>query len=188
MDAAVTKGLNKAVEALKQGALIAYPTEAVYGVGCDPKQPDALEKLISLKKRDPSKGLILIASSFTQLESYLADIEQQDATYAKKTWPGPVTWVWPVNNIKQIPVLLTGKHQTIAVRVTNHPIASALCQRFQGPIVSTSANVEGGIPARTAQQVTDIFSNKIDVIIDGRVGELDEPTKMYDVLTRKTLR
>lgn len=188
MDAAVKNDIQAAAKALKQGLLIAYPTEAVYGLGCDPMQPEAVDSLIKLKKRQPDKGLILIASSFAQLKPYIADIKDELASRARATWPGPVTWVWPVNTTTTLSPLLTGKHKSIAVRVTNHPVAAAICEAFQGTIVSTSANLEGAVPATTAQQTRDVFQNQLAVIVDAPVGDLAQPTKIYDVLTQATLR
>jgi len=188
LDTTLNNDIERAVQALKQGELIAYPTEAVYGIGCDPKQSNAIKQLIKAKKRNPDKGLILIASSFSQLAPYLADIDQQQANYAKLSWPGPVTWVWPVKANNNISSLLTGKHHSIAVRVTNHPIAAALCDVFDGAIVSSSANLEGEEPAKNAQAATSIFLDKIAVVVNGELGDLEQPTKIYDVITREALR
>ena len=190
MNFELEKQIQDAVVALHKGLLIGYPTEAVYGLGCDPQQPNAIQNLINLKQRNPDKGLILIASKFEQLQPYLADIDETLAIRAKATWPGPVTWVWPIKNNLRVSPLLTGKFQSIAVRVTNHPIASALCEVFQGAIVSTSANLEGQIPAKNAREVTQFFSepDQITKIIDGAVGDLLQPTPIYDVITHKEIR
>jgi len=180
--------IQAAVKALQQGQLIAYPTESVFGLGCDPQQHDAVEGLIKAKQRNPNKGLILVASSFAQLKPYIAEINEELASRAKKSWPGPVTWVWPVKEDGLISPLLTGQHKSIAVRVTRHPVAAALCEAFQGAIVSTSANLEGKMPAKTAQQVTANFHNQLAVIVQGDVGDLLQPTPIYDVITQAELR
>lgn len=190
MDSVLKKDIQDAVKAMQQGLLIAYPTESVYGLGCDPKQPAALEKLIQVKQRNPEKGLILIASRFEQLRPYLDEIDDVSAARAKKTWPGAVTWVWPVNKESFISPLLTGKHQSIAVRVTNHPIAAALCEAFQSAVVSTSANLEGKPPAKSAQEVRSYFTepDQVAKIVDGALGDLLQPTPIYDVITQVELR
>ena len=182
--------IQDAVIALQQGKLIAYPTEAVYGLGCDPTQPEAIEHLIKLKKRNPEKGLILIASKFEQLSPYLDDIDALLASRAKQSWPGAVTWVWPLKKDIEISPLLTGRYQSIAVRVTNHPTAAALCDAFQGAIVSTSANLEGCAPAINAEQVKQFFpeTDKIAKIINGDVGTLSKPTPIYNVITQEEIR
>lgn len=184
------KQIQDAVIALKKGLLIAYPTEAVYGLGCDPQQANAIENLINLKQRNPDKGLILIASKFEQLQPYLADIDESLAAHAKQAWPGPVTWVWPIKKDVLISPLLTGQHKSIAVRITNHPIAAALCEAFQGAIVSTSANLEGEEPARSAHEVIQYFSelDHIGKVVEGDLGDLLQPTPIYDVMTQAEIR
>lgn len=184
------KQIQDAVIALQQGLLIAYPTEAVYGLGCDPQQEQAIENLIKLKKRNPDKGLILIASKFEQLQPYLAELDESLVAHAKETWPGPVTWVWPIKSNLSVSPLLTGKHKSIAVRVTNHPIASALCEAFQGAIVSTSANLEGESPAKDAREVIQYFSelDHLAKIVEGDLGDLLQPTPIYDVMTQTEIR
>jgi len=184
----ITNKIDKAINALKQGQLIAYPTEAVYGLGCDPMQHDAVERLIKAKQRNPDKGLILIASKFSQLSPFLVDIDQALVNRAKKTWPGPVTWVWPIKRNTGISALVSGIHQSVAIRVSNHPLVVKLCTEFKGAIVSTSANLEGDDPAKTAQQVERVFDKQVQVIIDGQLGELSQPTKIFDVLTEKEIR
>jgi len=184
----IQQDVQAAVTALQQGQLIAYPTESVFGLGCDPQQPEAVERLIKIKQRNPDKGLILIASNFLQLMPYLAEINAELANRARRTWPGPVTWVWPVKKEGLTSPLLMGQYQSIAVRVTNHPIAAALCEEFQGAIVSTSANIENEKPAKTAEQVRERFQNKLDVIVGGNIGSLSRPTPIYDVMTQSELR
>jgi len=180
--------IQEAVTALQQGQLIAYPTESVFGLGCDPQQSDAVERLVKLKKRDADKGLIIIASNFEQLLPYIDTIDESIANHAKSFWPGPVTWLWPVKKSASFSPLLTGKHQTIAVRVTAHPVAVALCDAFQGAVISTSANSEGSKPAKSAKEVQQYFSNQLTKIINADVGELLQPTSIYDVMTKAEIR
>ena len=184
----IDSDIEKAVTALHQGMLIAYPTEGVYGLGCDPKQPQAIQKLLELKQRDPDKGLILIASTFEQLLPYINDPEDIHGAEAKASWPGPVTWLWPAAEKGKFSPLLTGKHTSIAVRVTAHPVAGALCEAFNGAIVSTSANRQGDIPARSKQEVIDYFGEVLVTIVAGEVGDLTEPTPIYDVRSGYAIR
>jgi len=182
------KDIQDAVAALKEGKLIAYPTESVFGLGCDPQNTKAVEDLIKLKQRNPEKGLILIASSFEQLIPYIDSIDTVNAQHAKSFWPGAVTWLWPIKPNFSFTTLLTGKHKTIAVRVSAHPVVVALCNSFEGAIVSTSANVEGGIPAKTSQQVLSCFPGKLGKVINANVGDLLQPTPIYDVITKAEIR
>lgn len=177
MKSNTTTDLTAAVTSLKQGGLIAYPTEAVYGLGCDPFNPDAVAKLYQLKRRPADKGFILIAASWQQLEPLLAPIPADRQHVVLATWPGPVTWVFP-----------TRQQTSLAVRVTAHPIASALCLAFGGPLISTSANLSTQPPAADANQVEALFPGQIDTIIAGDVGDLTAPTPIYDALTGQCLR
>ena len=178
--------INEAVHILQQGGVIAYPTEAVYGLGCDPANHQAVQKLLELKQRDRDKGLILIAAEFEQLTPYLAEIDNALKERVFVTWPGPVTWLWPAK--PTVSSLIRGKHDTIAVRVTAHSLAAELCRAFGGAIVSTSANKSGEVPAKSAAEVRTAFGSKIDYVIEGAVGELAKPTQIKDTKTGRVLR
>lgn len=179
--------LTKAVASLRGGRIIAYPTEAVFGLGCDPLQSQALASLLQLKKRDPSKGLILIAHTFECLQPYL-DISEIPPEHLKQilaSWPGPYTWIFRAKST--ISPMLRGRFDSLAVRVTAHPIARGLCEAFGGPIVSTSANPEGLPPAKNAAEVEQYFGQQCD-IVEGQIGDLAQPTSIRDALTLKMIR
>lgn len=179
--------LSLAITALKQGKLIAYPTEAVFGLGCDPLQSSAIRALLALKKRNPNKGLILVAHHFEVLLPYidLSHLSESNLAEIMSSWPGPHTWVFPVNpNVSKD---LTGAFTSLAVRVTAHPIAKALCEQFGGPIVSTSANPEGMAPAKTAAEVNAYFPASL-VIVAGALGDLAQPTSIKDAITLNVIR
>lgn len=178
--------MNDIVTALQAGKIIAYPTEAVYGLGCDPTNDEAITRLLQLKNRSFHKGLILIASHFEQLTPFISPIPAHRLVKIMATWPGPFTWVFPAE--PHVSKLLRGNHTTLAVRVTNHPLAKSLCDRFGKPLVSTSANLEGQPPARDAATVKKIFGNRIDCIIAGEVGDLEHPTEIRDALTGELIR
>lgn len=178
--------INEAVRILRQGGVIAYPTEAVYGLGCDPDNHQAVEKLLAIKQRSRDKGLILIAADFQQLRPYLAEIDSALKRKILATWPGPLTWLWPAN--PSVSRLLRGKHETIAVRVTAHSQTAALCREFGGPLVSTSANISGQPPTRTADDVRSQFGDRLDYVLEGKVGDLSRPSQIRDVLTGEIIR
>lgn len=178
--------LDSAVRALRAGGVIAYPTEAVFGLGCDPRDAAALERILALKGRPTSLGLILIASEFSQLAPLLAPLPPELEARASATWPGPVTWIWPC--AAGLPPALTGGRDTLAVRVTAHPGAAALCHAFGGAIVSTSANRHGEPPARDAAAVLAAFGDALDAVVDGPCGGLARPTEIRDVRTGAVLR
>lgn len=178
--------LTEAVAVIKAGGIIAYPTEAVYGFGCDPFNETAVMRLLQIKNRVVEKGLILIAANWQQLEELVAPMSNEILTNIQSTWPGPVTWLFPISD--KVPKWLCGKHNTIAVRVTAHPIAKKLCELWGKPLVSTSANREGEIPARDSKTVATLFNRELDLIVSGEVGGLLNPTEIRDAINGKIIR
>ena len=170
---------------LKRGGLIAYPTESCYGLGCDPRNPNALKRLIRLKGRSAAKGLLLIAHHFKQFKPFIRPLSAADQTKMQRSWPGPVTWVVPAS--PACSPLLTGGRPTIALRVTAHPVAARLCRELGMALVSTSANKSGKKPAQTAAQCRRIFGARVRVI-DGRIGTRRRPSTLIDLATGTTLR
>ncbi len=188
MTASITSWkLRQAVRHVRQGGIIAYPTEAVYGLGCDPYNLFAVYSLLELKQRPMAKGLILIASALEQLLPFITLPPEPILERILATWPGPITWLLPIS--PHVPPWLCGEHNTIAVRVTAHPTASALCKAFAGALVSTSANPAGSRPARTALQVRRYFRQVKEIhILPGHLGKLNRPTPIYDALNGRCLR
>lgn len=166
------------------GKVLAYPTEGVWGLGCLPGNPDAVRRLLAAKQRDPDKGLILIAARCEDLQPYIQPLDE--AQQAKLEHPGePVTWLVPA--AEDAPVLLRGTHATQAVRITRHSLCRALCLEV-GALVSTSANLEGAPPARTAEEVREMFGSTIDGIVEGPLGGAPGPSEIRDLLTGRVMR
>lgn len=179
--------LDVAVAALRNGGVIAYPTEAVFGLGCDPSNEAALRRLFAIKQRDPGQGVLLIAADFAQAAAWIdPDCPEVALDRARATWPGPHTWVFP--RVASTRFELVGDHAGIAIRVTAHPVASALCRAFGGAIVSTSANRHGMPPLRSASDVRAIFGNEIDAVVDGDVDVAARPSTIRDALGGDWLR
>nr|WP_202602068.1 L-threonylcarbamoyladenylate synthase type 1 TsaC [Photobacterium halotolerans] len=180
--------LSQVVTALQQGEVIAYPTEAVFGVGCDPDNPEAVARLLALKQRPIEKGLILIAADYAQLAPYIDDSQLSDEQKARifATWPGPVTWVMPTK--PQVPTFLTGQFTTIAVRVTDHPLVQQLCREFGKPLTSTSANLTGEPPCRTVDEVVSQLGDHLSTILHGETGGRDNPSEIRDAATGHIFR
>lgn len=174
------------VAALGRGGIIAYPTEGVWGLGCDPDNEAALRALISLKGRDSEKGLILIAGSIDELADWLEGLDGDAMARLESTWPGPNTWLIPDNG--RAKPLLRGAHPTLAVRVSDHPLVQTLCAAWGGPLVSTSANRAGEPPAMSAEQVRATFGDALDVVVEGRLGGRDRPSTIRDLLSDRILR
>lgn len=179
--------LHCARRTLHGGGVIAYPTEAVWGLGCDPWDQEAVERILELKQRPVEKGMILVASSIEQVRFLLdplPDTLQQEAT---GYWPGPVTCLLPDVN-RQIPEWVRGRHSSIAVRVSDHPVVRALCDAAGMPLVSTSCNPAGRQPARNIWQVRRYFGNRLDRIVPGALGGNRKPSRIIDIVTGKQFR
>jgi L-threonylcarbamoyladenylate synthase len=177
---------NHAIKALRNGEVIAYPTEAVYGLGCDPFNSQAVFKLLSIKRRQPEKGLILVASDWSQIENLTKPIAPQLLSHIQTTWPGPTTWVFPASDL--VPNWIKGNKDTIALRVSAHPVVHELCERFCGPIVSTSANIENHPTKRDYRTCSIAFKDSVDYIFQGRCGGQKNPSTIRDAITSQILR
>lgn len=178
--------LRSALQCLKQGKIIAYPTEAVYGFGCDPFNSDAVTRLLQLKQRSIEKGLILVAAEWSQIESLVEPIPPRALAQVLATWPGPYTWLFPARSAT--PNWIRGRHRTVALRVSAHPIVQQLCKAYGGPIVSTSANREGEPPLRDSRTLQMMFGKQIDLIIPGKVGGQNNPTTIRDAVSGLVVR
>ncbi|MGD8207507.1 MAG: Sua5/YciO/YrdC/YwlC family protein [Thiohalocapsa sp.] len=179
-------GLRLAARAIAQGAVVAYPTEAVYGLGCDPLDADAVRRILTLKGRSERQGLILIAADFAALEPFVVPVDTVRMAAIEASWPGPSTWLLPAR--AGTPGWLTGRHDTLAVRVPGHAIARDLCRAWGGALVSTSANRSAAPPARSALQVRRRLGRGLDMIVTGPCGGASRPSRIRDGRTGRVLR
>jgi L-threonylcarbamoyladenylate synthase len=177
--------MHQMIRILGSGGVIAYPTEGVFGLGCNPWNQSAVNRLLAIKKRPLSKGLIIIAATLEQLHSFIEPLSESARARLEVTWPGPVTWVLPAQDA---PPWLRGDHTTLAVRVTAHPIAAALCRVWGGPLVSTSANISTRPPARTALAVRHQLGRQVDAIVAGQTQGAKGPTEIRDLATEQIIR
>lgn len=179
---------SNAAALLREGGVIVYPTEAVWGLGCAPFSEAAVRRLLAIKRREVGKGLILIAGSIAQFDGLLdwdaLPADRRDAVRA--TWPGPATWIVPAT--ARVPRWIRGDHAGVAVRVSAHPDVVALCAGFGGPLVSTSANLSGEPPARTREQLSASVLARVDGLVEGETGGLASPTSIRDARTGDVLR
>lgn len=178
--------IGVAVAALHRGGVIAYPTEAVWGLGCDPADEAAVRRLLALKKRDVGKGLILVASEVAQLDWLLHDLDEQQRDRLDRSWPGPNTWLVPHKN--RVPAWIHGDHNTVAVRVSAHSVVRDLCDCWGGALVSTSANRSGDAAATQRFQVLRYFGDKLDYVVPGSVGGAKKPSLIRDVVSDQIIR
>ena len=179
----LTSNPKKLIAPLQQGGVIAYPTEAVFGLGCDPLNETAVMRLLSLKQRSIDKGLILIASDFSQVADFLLPLNDQQQ---KHTQPSATTWIFPAKS--NAPNWITGRFDSIAVRITKHSPVQQLCELFGSALVSTSANLSGRPPAKNSNEVIKQFDQLLDAVLDREVGALLKPTEIRDSISGKTIR
>jgi len=184
----IEQDLPAIIRILHQGGIIACPTEAVWGLSCDPDNQNAVMRLLALKQRPIEKGLILVAATVEQLNGWIdfASLPQHRRETVLASWPGPHTWAIPVSN--RTHPWLTGAHNTLAVRVSDHPLLRALCLAWGGPLVSTSANRSGQTAVRQKQDLDQNVLQHIDGILDGTVGNLTQPTPITIAHTGQSVR
>jgi L-threonylcarbamoyladenylate synthase len=178
--------ISRAVSVLYNGGVIAYPTEAVWGLGCDPADESAVTRLLSLKRRPVDKGLILVASNEAQLAWLLADLSKDQRQRLRQSWPGPVTWLLPHRG--RVPQWIHGDHETVAVRVSSHPIVRALCDSWGGALVSTSANRAGCNAALHQYQVRRYFGRGLDFVVPGTLGAAGRPSQIRELASGRIIR
>ncbi|GGA89411.1 threonylcarbamoyl-AMP synthase [Neiella marina] len=174
--------------ALNQGEVIAYPTEAVFGLGCDPDNEAAVMKLLAIKQRPIEKGLILVAANAQQLADYVnfESLSAEQRHRVDASWPGPFSWV--IEKQPQVPTFLSGQFDSLAVRVSAHPEVQKLCLAFGKPLVSTSANLTGEPPCRTTEQV---IAQLGELLVAVQPGECDinaNPSEIRDARSNQILR
>ena len=180
--------LTEIITALHTGGVIAYPTEGVWGLGCDPHNEAAVLRLLAIKQRELDKGLILIASQLEQLRPFLdiAALPADRLAEVLASWPGPHTWIMPA--ARATPRWITGAHDSVAVRISAHPQVVELCNAFGGALVSTSAN-RAGQPAPAVRDALDpALVAAVDGVTGGETGDLASPTTIRDALSGQTLR
>ena len=179
-----SSSILECVEYLRLGEIIAYPTESCFGLGCNPNNLVAIEKIYDLKHRPNQMPFIIIISEWAHLDAFDCEISDDQMQQLRSTWPGPVTWLIPIKTKHQ----LASDQRKIAVRMTDHPIASMICTQFEGAVVSTSANPHGLPSAKTAKEVHDYFGNKVSYILDGPLGDRTKPSDIFDLGTNQQLR
>lgn len=177
--------LAQAVAALRAGGVVAYPTEAVWGLGCDPFDEAAVRRIFALKGRSEAKGLILIAADIAQVECWLGALTPAQRATVVATWPGPYTWIVPAPSA---PAWLRGDHGSLAVRVSAHAGVQALCRAWGGALVSTSANRSGEAPLAGPEALRREFGEGLGYILPGALGGDARPSEIRDAVTGAVLR
>ena len=177
--------IRYAIHCIRRGGIIAYPTETVYGLGCDPLDPSAVAAINALKGRDASKGLILLASRLEQLDRLIQVPDRNDRA-AITGEPRPTSWIVPAR--RNAPRWLTGRHHTLAVRITTHPLVMRMCDQLGHALVSTSANPSGKKPAINALQLHHYFDGLVDAMLISDHNCSGRPSTIRDLRSRQLLR
>ncbi|MGK0375237.1 MAG: L-threonylcarbamoyladenylate synthase [Arenicella sp.] len=178
--------LQQAVTALRDGGIIAYPTEYCFGFGCDPRNAQAVGRLLEIKQRKAEQGLILIAADLEQASVYANLNELERLKQITDSWPGPNTWLIPAK--ESVSHWIRGKHASVAMRISDHPICLSLCHEFGHAIVSTSANRHGQDALLCAADVSREFAQVLDYIVDAPVGSATQASRIRDAITGQQLR
>lgn len=186
MNSSNRRQLQRARQVIRDGGVLAYPTESCFGLGCKPKNHAAVKKILALKRRPASKGLILIAADINQIKPYIQDIHEELLAKMSSSWPSATTWLVPAAS--WVPVWIKGNSDKIAVRIPAHRLARQLCRHCGHALVSTSANRSGQRSVRHAAHVERIFSDKVDYIVDANCGLAKRPSTIIDLLTDRIIR
>lgn len=175
----------EAAELVLGGGVVAHACEGVWGLACDPMNEAAVRRVLQLKGRPASKGLIVIGAAATDFAPELGPLCAEAAARIRASWPGAVTWLVP--NVR-FPSWIVGDFPTVAVRVPDHEQARQFAAACGHPLVSTSANRAADPPARTAEEVRRIFGSEIDGLLPGAVGGRSAPSTIVDAATGRVLR
>lgn len=171
----LTSSVQQIAELLQRQAVICYPTEAVWGLGCHPQATEAFKRILAIKQRSVEKGVILVVADFQQIEPY-AEVSAKLKQQLKTMWPGFVTCLLPKS--AACPPYLTGKYQTVAVRMTAYEPLKQLCRLTGSAVVSTSANISHGQPVRTINQAQALFNHQVDAYWDAALGNEKKPSRI----------
>ncbi|MCY1406877.1 Threonylcarbamoyl-AMP synthase [compost metagenome] len=177
--------VQRMAKVVREGGVIAYPTEAVWGLGCDPWNSDAVYRLLAIKARPVEKGMILVAGDIREFDFLLEDLPEAWQDTLADSWPGPNTWLVPHQG--RLPEWITGQHDSVALRVSDHPVVRQLCA-LTGPLVSTSANPAGRPAARTRLRIEQYFHDELDGVLGGALGGRRNPSVIRDLVTGEVVR
>lgn len=172
---------------LRQGGVIAHPTEAVWGLACHPFSEASVDTLLALKGRPAEKGLILVSA---EVEHFSALLEPLSSTMKARFYAAqqrPTTWIIP-DDENIMPAWIKGEHKGVAVRVSRHPDVAVLSRFFKGPVISSSANPSGKKPAMTVREVRQYFQARVDYVLSGSLGNALRPSQIIDLKTGAVLR
>lgn len=170
--------IDRAARIVLSGGVLAYPTEAVFGLGCLPDEADAVARILDMKQRDRQKGLLLVAATLEQVEQLAVLPEGDMRRRILESWPGPFTWLLEAR--PGVSDLVTGGSDRVGIRVTDHAVARRLCARIGTALVSTSANASGRAPLTSPLALQRAFAGAVDYVLPGALGGHARPTTILD--------
>ncbi len=156
--------IDRAVNIIRRGGIVAFPTETSYGLAVDYENEKALEKLYRIKQRSHEKALLVLVESREQLFQLVTFVPDEYRILMDRFWPGPLTLIFPARN--ELSTVLTGGSGTIGVRISPHPLATRLVNSYGKPLTATSANLSGKSPAKSAGEIRKIFKERVDFILE----------------------
>ena len=178
--------VEEAAAVLRQGGIVAYPTESCYGLGCDPNNFAAIRRILSIKRRNRVKGLILVSDHYFRFKPFIVGIPSNQRQRILSSWPGPNTWLLPAK--KSLTQWLRGQHNSLAVRVSKHGPVRRLCRQSKMAIVSTSANRANRPSLRYYEEVVKQLGSEVDYVLPGRIGRRSEPSIIRDGISGEMIR
>jgi L-threonylcarbamoyladenylate synthase len=179
--------IKRLSNAIENGAVIAYPTDTIWGFGCHPMLASSAIRILNIKHRPVSKGLILLSSRIEYCAPYIdPGLSQQQIDLVRQENQHPVTWLVPAS--RNCPVWLRGEFPTVAVRITDHPFIEALCSEMHAPIISTSANRHRRAVIRNALQARRQFGGELNHIVTGFNRGTNHPSEIKSLATGDTIR
>ncbi len=179
--------IREGIDELNNGEIIAYPTEGVYGIGCNARNLKSVIKIAELKQRPIEKGMIILISDLKIIKDWIVGLPEEEIKKLYTEYSG-YTYTWLLPKSLNCPYEVSGDSDCLAVRITQHPVAKALCLSLNAPLISTSANPQSLPSAKTVEEVSKYFNGKISGIVSGEVGSLRDATRIQNIKTDQFIR
>lgn len=164
------KELKEVIEVLKNHGIIIFPTDTVYGIGCNCFSEKAIRKIFKDKSRPEQKPINVLTNNIEKIQKVAKNISEKEEEIIKKYMPGALTII--LNKKEEVPSILTAGLNTIGVRIPNNKIALYILKNFEYPLATTSVNISGNMPGIELEDFLNEFKDKVDIIIDGGKAEI----------------
>lgn len=178
LSAADQLAIRQAVKLLRNGDVVVFPTDTIYGIGASIAQESGIKKVFEVKSRSPNKPLIIYVETFKQLQQVTQEIPESTISSLRKIWPGAMSGIFPKTEI--VPLFVTSGKDTVAVRIPNHPLCLELVRQVGAPLAVTSANISGMETQKTAPEVAAQLGERIPLVLDGGPNPEQQPSTLVD--------